>query len=120
MLDPIEVIEAIKKNGYPKIIASYSNGGATDKLFAGCSLGQAAYNLNVGPGQVEVALGILVSPESERSEQRFVAFLRSSWGTLFDGKMYLNDYIKFLNDNTDLSVTEIGEIAEKLYLESIA
>ena len=91
-----EFVEALKKNGYPKIRGQYIQYSINKgEIVGACAYGQAAINLGIpnNPGHL---LG------------RFSDYLLRS-------KKWRNNppNIIYLNDGTDKSVTEIGKIVEK-------
>lgn len=116
----MKFINACKKNGYPKLKGlyfkykdeilpiNYKRFGA--RLGEACAIGQISQNTGIEPNNVENYLRHYYV----KTPKILILQNRVGYETI-----PLNLFIRYLNDYTDLSVTEIGEMAEKAYLESL-
>lgn len=93
-----DFVEAMKKNGYPKIQGSYAKYADREhtEVEGACAYGQAALNLDMSP----------------------TALLRKFGDFVVKNHLLTPPNIILLNDRTDMTVTQIGELVEAWAIEN--
>jgi hypothetical protein len=93
-----DVISAIRKNGYTKAKGAYINyKGETNKILSACALGQGSLNLGIPAGRLDRALGKI-------------------WGE--KSGINLSSVIVYKNDESDMTIPEIADVAEQWLIEN--
>ena len=105
-----DVIDAIEKNGLEKVQGEYIRYDASNTPVAGCAIGQAAINLDVGHyerfEQYDDAEFFLYEP-SRLGERLHVSV---------DG---FTDTVYRLNDTSELTLPEIAKRLRELYADDL-
>jgi hypothetical protein len=112
----LDVLKAIRKNGYEKVKGSYfhyegrglsDRFTANDKVVGGCALGQGALNYELEPLALCQILRAWVTSDRDIPPRPIYK----------DQPVRLPEFITALNDYTELTIPEIADIAEKAFLK---
>jgi hypothetical protein len=125
-----EVVEAIKKNGWPKTKRSYFRTSigigissyVPSDIESACAMGQAALNLDMPPdiiAQVLEQTNIRASQLTPHEQNILRRNYRAGFGYIPEDFVPAGAVVMMLNDHTDMTVQQIGERLEELIGSSV-
>jgi len=96
-----DILDAIERNGLPKAKGEYFHRDTSEKIVGACALGQAAFNLDISPSDLDSKLTYI--KEDDVDEYRY----------------NLSSYIVDLNDNGNYSFEEIARRVRQKFSNSL-